>query len=119
MTEDITRRDIDIVRIRLFDLVDVGLDVLHVSEIFHRAFFAGGNDQPLFADAQRNLGLARLEVDRLGKLNHLARSGRNLDLDQRFNLGLERSSAAAGAAGRTMIFRGGSSPGFVRGWAAG
>ena len=58
MTEDVARRDIDIVRVRLFDLVDVGLDVLHVGEIFHRTFFAGSDDQPLFTYAQRHLGLA-------------------------------------------------------------
>ncbi len=102
MTEDVAGGNIDIVRIRFFDLVDVRLDVLHVSQIFYRPFFAGGNDQPLLADAQRNLGLAGLEVDRLGQLNHLAGAGRHLNLDQRLNLGLEGSFAPAGAAGRTV-----------------
>src|ERR1700761_5273467 len=100
MPEDVARRDIDKVRVRLFYLVDVRLDVLHVRKIFHRALFAGGNDQPLFANTERHLGLLRLEVDRLGKLNHLARSWRNLDLDERFDFGLEGPFAAASTAGR-------------------
>ena len=43
-----------------------GLDVLHIVQLFHRALFAGGDDQALLAGLERNLGLARLEVDRLG-----------------------------------------------------
>ena len=39
-----------------FDLVEAGLDVLHVVDIFDRAFFAGGDDQPLLAVHQRNFG---------------------------------------------------------------
>ncbi len=89
VTEYVTRRNVDVVRIRFFDLVDVGLDVLHVGQIFDGAFFAGGDDQPLFSYTQRNLGLARLEVDGLGQLHHLAGTGRHLNLDERLYLGLE------------------------------
>ena len=42
--------------IRVLDLVEPGLDALHVVHIFHRAFFAGGDDQALLVGRQRNLG---------------------------------------------------------------
>ena len=61
MAEDIACGNVDKVGIGGLDLVDIGLDVLHLVEIFHGALFAGGDDEPLFAHAQRDLGLARLK----------------------------------------------------------
>ena len=40
----------------LLDLVEPGLDVLHVVDIFDHAFFASGDNQPLLAMHQRNFG---------------------------------------------------------------
>ena len=54
--EDFVRRDIDEVRMLVANLVEPGLDVLHVVDIFDRALFAGGDDQALLAVHERNLG---------------------------------------------------------------
>ena len=45
------RCHIDAVRIDFFDLIDVGLDVFHLIEIFDCSLFAGGDDQALLAHA--------------------------------------------------------------------
>ena len=71
MAEYIARGDIDEVGVCGFDLFDFALDVLHVAQIFHRALFAGGDNQALLADAQRNLGFAGLKFSRW--LRHLHR----------------------------------------------
>jgi hypothetical protein len=65
MTEHIVCRNFDEIGIGFFDLVDVSLNVLHVGEIFDRALFAGCDDESLFTDSQRHLGLARLKFYRL------------------------------------------------------
>ena len=44
MAEDVACGDIDEVRIDSLYLVNVGLDVLHLGEIFDRPFFASGDD---------------------------------------------------------------------------
>ena len=72
VTEDVMRSDIDEVGIGFLDLVDIGLDVLHVVEVFDGSLFAGGDDEALLAHAQRDLGLARLEFDGLWQLDDFA-----------------------------------------------
>ena len=54
--ENLVRGDVDEIRIRVLDLVEAGLDALHVVDVFDRALFAGGDDQPLLVRLQRNLG---------------------------------------------------------------
>ena len=101
--EDVVRGDIDEVGIGFLDLVDVGLDVLHVGEVFDGSLFAGGDDEALLAHAQRHLGLARLEFDGLRQFDDFAGAGRDLNLDERLGLGLEgrgrvRAASATGTA---------------------
>src|SRR5580704_5326824 len=55
-TEDFLRGDIDKIRVLVPDLVQSGFDVFHFAQIFYRSFFAGGNNQPLLAVHERNLG---------------------------------------------------------------
>ena len=52
-------RDLDEVRVRLLDLVEIALDAAHLVDVFDRALFAGRDDQPLRAFFERNLGLRR------------------------------------------------------------
>ena len=40
----------------LQDVVESGLDVFHLVQVFDGSFFAGGNNQPLLAVHERNLG---------------------------------------------------------------
>src|SRR5277367_539852 len=54
--ENFAGGEIHEVGILVFDLVDAGLDVFHVVDIFDQTLFAGGDDQALFAVHQRNLG---------------------------------------------------------------
>src|SRR5580704_16029379 len=55
-TKDFLRGDIDKIRMLVPNLVQSGFDVFHFAQIFYRSFFAGGDDQPLFAVHQWNLG---------------------------------------------------------------
>ena len=54
--EHFLRRHIHEVRVLVANVIETRLDVLHLVQIFHRSLFAGGDDQPLLADHQRNLG---------------------------------------------------------------
>ena len=54
--EHFAGRKVHEVRIFPLDLVEPGLDVFHIVHIFDQTLFAGGDDQPLFAMHQRNLG---------------------------------------------------------------
>jgi hypothetical protein len=62
--EHLSCGDVDEVRVGGLDLVDVGLDPLHVVQIFDRTLFAHGDNQTLLAQAQGNFRLARLEFAR-------------------------------------------------------
>src|SRR5580700_6955322 len=55
-TKDFLRGDIDKIRMLVPNLVQSGFDVFHFAQIFYRSFFAGGNNQPLLAVHERNLG---------------------------------------------------------------
>ncbi len=55
------------------NLVQSGLDVLHLVDVFHRSLFAGGNNQPLLARHQRNFR------DPLDGNKVLHRLGANID----------------------------------------
>ena len=62
--EDRLGGDLDEVRVGLLDLVEVALDAAHLLDVLDRALFAGGDDQPLRAGFQRDLGLHRRLVVR-------------------------------------------------------
>ena len=55
-TKDFLRGDIDKIRMLVPNLVQSSFDVFHFAQIFYRSFFAGGDDQPLFAVHEWNLG---------------------------------------------------------------
>src|SRR5271157_400000 len=55
-TEHFFRSDIDKVRMPIPNMVQSGLDILHIVKVFHGAFFAGSNNQALLALHERNLG---------------------------------------------------------------
>src|SRR5271154_5301042 len=50
------RSDIDKIRMLVPNLVQSSFDVFHFAQIFYRSFFAGGDDQALFAVHEWNLG---------------------------------------------------------------
>src|SRR5690242_4067473 len=54
--EDALGGDLDEVRVGLLDLVEIALDAAHFLDVFDRALFAGGDDQPLRAGFERHLG---------------------------------------------------------------
>src|SRR4030095_314454 len=56
--KDFLRGDIDKIRMLVPNLVQSSFDVFHFAQIFHRSFFAGGNDQPLFAVHEWKIGNA-------------------------------------------------------------
>ena len=47
--EHLARGHIYKVGVRVFDLIQTRFDVLHLADIFHRAFFTSCNDEPLLA----------------------------------------------------------------------
>ena len=107
MAEDIACGDIDLVGIDGFDFVDIGLDALHLVEIFHGPLFARGDNEPLFSYSQRDLGLAWLKLSRFWQLGDLVRSWRQLNLNQRFHLCFEYGGRAVSTtAARTVRFNG-------------
>src|SRR5580704_10882182 len=55
-TKDLAGSEVHEVGIFPLDLVETSLDVLHIVDIFDLTLFAGGDDQPLLAMHQRNLG---------------------------------------------------------------
>src|ERR1700758_3083222 len=55
-SKDFLRGDIDKIRMLVANLVQPSFDVFHFTQIFYRSFFAGGDDQPLFAVHERNFG---------------------------------------------------------------
>src|SRR5580693_10127367 len=54
--KDLAGGEVHEVRIFPLDLIETGLYVLHVVDIFDQTLFAGGDNQPLLAMHQRNLG---------------------------------------------------------------
>lgn len=51
---DLTRGDLDVVRIGGLDRFEARFDDLHFVQVFDRAFFAGGDDQPVLAGLERH-----------------------------------------------------------------
>src|SRR5271155_455552 len=48
--------DVDVIGVLVSNRIEAGFDVLHVADVFHRALFTRGDDEPLLAKHQRNLG---------------------------------------------------------------
>ena len=91
-------RDVHEVGMLLFDLVEAGLDVLHVVDIFDQALFAGRDDQPLFAVHQRNLG------DLLNRNEAQVILGDGADVDERAQAIVLAEIAARGFVARGAVF---------------